>query len=140
MISADDLNALSIRRGTLTPEERVEIEGHVRWTKEFLSVLPWPAELSQVPEIAGAHHEKMNGKGYPEGLVGEQIPLASRVMTVCDIYDALTAMDRPYKSAMGDDRAFDILYSEAKEGLLDTDLVDIFVASRESMQVRNTGA
>ena len=140
LISADDLNALSIRRGTLTPEERVEIEGHVRWTKEFLSVLPWPAELSQVPEIAGAHHEKMNGKGYPEGLVGEQIPLASRVMTVCDIYDALTAMDRPYKSAMGDDRAFDILYSEAKEGLLDTDLVDIFVASRESMQVRNTGA
>jgi len=130
LISAADLNALSVRRGSLTPEERVEIEAHVQWTKDFLAVLPWPKELSQVPEIAGAHHEKMNGKGYPQGLVGEQIPLASRVMTVCDIYDALTAMDRPYKSAIGDDRAFEILYMEAKEGLLDTDLVDVFVASR----------
>ena len=132
------MNALSVRRGSLTPEERVEIEGHVRWTKEFLSVLPWPKELSQVPDIAGAHHEKLNGTGYPEGLKGEQIPLASRVMTVCDIYDALTAMDRPYKSAIGDDRAFEILYSEAKQGLLDTDLVDIFVASRNQAQLANT--
>jgi len=140
LISAEDLNALSVRRGTLTPEERVEIEAHVRWTKEFLSVLPWPAELSQVPEIAGAHHEKMNGKGYPEGLSGEQIPLASRVMTVCDIYDALTAMDRPYKSAMSDERAFDILYSEAEQGLLDSDLVDIFVASRDVSKLQNTSA
>lgn len=130
LISAEDLNALSVRRGSLTPEERVEIEAHVQWTKDFLAVLPWPKELSQVPEIAGAHHEKLNGKGYPQGLVGEQIPLASRVMTVCDIYDALTAMDRPYKSAIGDDRAFEILYMEAKDGMLDTDLVDIFVASR----------
>ena len=137
LISAADLNALSVRRGSLTPEERTEIEAHVRWTKEFLSVLPWPKELSQVPEIAGAHHEKLNGKGYPDGLVGEQIPLASRVMTVCDIYDALTAMDRPYKSAISDDRAFDILYSEAKQGLLDIDLVDIFVASRNQSQIVN---
>ena len=140
LISAADLNALSVRRGSLTPEERIEIEAHVRWTKEFLSVLPWPKELSQVPEIAGAHHEKLNGKGYPDGLVGEQIPLASRVMTVCDIYDALTAMDRPYKSAIGDDRAFDILYSEAKQGLLDTDLVDIFVASRNQSQLVNVSS
>ena len=140
LISADDLHALSVRRGSLTAEERIEIEAHVSWTKEFLSVLPWPKELSQVPEIAGAHHEKLNGTGYPEGLSGAQIPLASRVMTVCDIYDALTSMDRPYKSAMGDDRAFDILYGEAKEGLLDADLVDIFVASRNSDQLRNTSA
>jgi len=137
LISADDLTALSVRRGSLTPEERVEIEAHVQWTKDFLAVLPWPKELSQVPEIAGAHHEKMNGKGYPQGLVGEEIPLASRVMTVCDIFDALTAMDRPYKSAIGDDRAFEILYMEAKEGLLDTDLVDVFVASRNQVKQAN---
>lgn len=140
LISAQDLNALSVRRGSLTPEERVEIEAHVQWTKDFLAVLPWPKELSQVPEIAGAHHEKMNGKGYPQGLVGEQIPLASRVMTVCDIYDALTAMDRPYKSAIGDDRAFEILYMEAKDGLLDTDLVDVFVASRNQTAKVNVRA
>ena len=137
LISADDLTALSVRRGSLTPEERVEIGPHVQWTKDFLAVLPWPKELSQVPEIAGAHHEKMNGKGYPQGLVGEQIPLASRVMTVCDIFDALTAMDRPYKSAIGDDRAFEILYMEAKEGLLDTDLVDVFAASRNQLKQAN---
>lgn len=139
LISSEDLTALSVRRGSLTPDERVEIEGHVRWTKEFLAVLPWPKELSQVPNIAGAHHEKLNGAGYPEGLVGEQIPLASRVMTVCDIYDALTAMDRPYKSAIGDDRAFEILYAEANQGLLDVDLVDIFVASRNQSQSITAG-
>lgn len=140
LISAEDLNALSVRRGSLTPQERLEIEGHVRWTKEFLAVLPWPKELSQVPNIAGAHHEKLNGAGYPDGLVGEQIPLASRVMTVCDIYDALTAMDRPYKSAIGDDRAFEILYAEANQGLLDLDLVDIFVASRNQAALVHTGS
>jgi len=140
LISADDLKALSVRRGSLTAEERVEIEAHVTWTKEFLSVLPWPKELSQVPQIAGAHHEKLNGTGYPQGLSGEQIPLAIRVMTVCDIYDALTSMDRPYKSAMGDDRAYDILYSEAKQGLLDSDLVEIFVASRNSDGLRSSSA
>ena len=99
-------------------------------TREFLSVLPWPPELTRVPEIAGAHHEKLDGSGYPNGLVGEQIPLPSRVMTVCDIYDALTAMDRPYKKAMPVDRALNILEDEAQQGLLDTDMVQIFIASR----------
>ena len=139
LISDEDLTALSVRRGSLTPEERIEIEAHVQWTKDFLAVLPWPKELSQVPDIAGAHHEKLNGTGYPQGLMGEQIPLASRVMTVCDIYDALTAMDRPYKSAISDERAFEILYAEAREGLLDTDLVDVFVASRNQHQRVSVG-
>ena len=97
--------------------------------KEFLSVLPWPPELAQVPDIAGGHHERIDGSGYPLGLVGEQIPLASRVMAVCDVYDALTAMDRPYKPAMGAQAAFSILYEEAKAGLLDAEMVDIFVDS-----------
>ena len=99
-------------------------------TREFLSVLPWPPELANVPDIAGAHHEKLDGSGYPEGLVGEQIPLASRVMTVCDIYDALTAMDRPYKKAMPVEVALAILEDEARQGLLDVDMVTIFIDSR----------
>jgi response regulator RpfG family c-di-GMP phosphodiesterase len=130
LITDADLLALSVRRGSLTPEERREIQSHVTHTREFLSVLPWPPELAAVPEIAGAHHEKLDGSGYPEGLAGEQIPLASRVMTVCDIYDALTAMDRPYKKAMPIERALNILEDEASQGLLDTDMVQVFIESR----------
>lgn len=139
LISKQDLAALSVRRGSLTQEERVEIEAHVQHTRDFLAVLPWPEELSQVPLIAGSHHEKLNGTGYPVGLEGDQIPLASRVMTVCDIYDALTAMDRPYKSAISQQAAFDILYEEAKAHLLDIDLVNIFVASRKQLPAREVG-
>jgi len=139
LISKQDLAALSVRRGSLTQEERVEIEAHVQHTRDFLAVLPWPEELSQVPLIAGSHHEKLNGTGYPVGLEGDQIPLASRVMTVCDIYDALTAMDRPYKSAISQQAAFDILYEEAKAQLLDIDLVNIFVASRKQLPAREVG-
>jgi HD-GYP domain-containing protein (c-di-GMP phosphodiesterase class II) len=127
LITDTDLAALSVRRGSLTPEERREIESHVSHTREFLAVLPWPPELARVPEIAGAHHEKLDGTGYPDGLVGEQIPLASRVMTVCDIYDALTAMDRPYKSAMSVDMALNVLEDEARRGLVDQDVLKVFI-------------
>jgi HD-GYP domain-containing protein (c-di-GMP phosphodiesterase class II) len=130
MIDDDDLLALSIRRGSLTPAERREIQTHVVQTKEFLSALPWPPELAGVPDIAGAHHEKLDGSGYPDGLVGEQIPLAARVMAVCDIYDALTAMDRPYKAAMTPARAVMVLEEEARKGLIDAEVVDVFVTSR----------
>ena len=126
LITAIDLKNLSIRRGSLSEDERLEIQDHVMHTMEFLAVLPWTPELAGVPEIAGAHHEKMNGSGYPLGLQGEEIPLASRVMTVCDIYDALTAMDRPYKSAMSMDTALRILDEEVSAGLLDADLVKVF--------------
>ena len=129
VINEADVLALSVRKGSLTPQERRIIESHVVFTKEFLTALPWPPELANVADIAGAHHERNDGSGYPEGLVGEQIPLASRVMAVADIYDALTAMDRPYKSAISMETAFKILYDEASNGLLDTDLVDIFIDS-----------
>jgi HD-GYP domain-containing protein (c-di-GMP phosphodiesterase class II) len=134
LITDADLLALSVRKGSLTPDERREIQSHVTHTRDFLSVLPWPPELANVPEIAGAHHEKLDGSGYPAGLVGEQIPLASRVMTVCDIYDALTAMDRPYKKAMPIDRALAVLEDEAGMGLLDTDMVSVFIESRVYQQ------
>ena len=130
LLNDAELLALSVRKGSLTPEEREEIESHVTHTREFLAVLPWPPELARVPEIAGAHHEKLDGSGYPLGLEADQIPLPSRVMTVCDIYDALTAMDRPYKPAMSVDSALDVLHDEARLGLLDADVLSVFVDSQ----------
>ncbi|MDG2278736.1 MAG: HD domain-containing phosphohydrolase [Pseudomonadales bacterium] len=132
VITEQDLLALSVRRGSLTPEERRKIQAHVVFTTDFLSVLPWPPELAQVPDIAGAHHERIDGSGYPRGLVAEQIPLASRVMAVCDVFDALTAMDRPYKPSMSDEVAYSILEDEGRRGLLDQDMVQIFIDNRSS--------
>lgn len=129
LITQADLLALSVRQGSLTSEERQEIQSHVVHTQEFLATLHWPPELAGVPKIAGAHHEKLNGSGYPHGLSGEQIPLATRVMTVCDIFDALTAMDRPYKPAMSVDNALAILHKEVDAQLLDADVVQVFVDS-----------
>ncbi len=130
LLTAADAEALAVRRGSLTDSERREIQQHVSYTRDFLAVLPWPAELARVPLIAAAHHEKLNGSGYPLGLVGDQIPLPSRVMTVCDIYDALTAMDRPYKSALSHDSAVAILDDEVRAGMLDADIVSVFIGSR----------
>ncbi|MGB4073137.1 HD domain-containing phosphohydrolase [Pseudomonas sp.] len=130
LLSEGEFGALAIRKGSLTTAEREEIERHVVHTQEFLSLIPWTPDLQGVPHIAGAHHEKLDGSGYPKGLVGDAIPCASRIMTVCDIYDALTAADRPYKPAMPLDRALDILKSEAQSGLLDAELVQLFIASR----------
>ena len=130
-----EMRALSVRRGNLPPEERLEIQSHVNHTWDFLSVLPWPPELAGVPQIAGAHHERLDGSGYPDGLAGEQIPLASRVMTVCDIYDALTSMDRPYRLAISTQAALNILEDEARLGLIDGDMVQIFIEGRIYEQV-----
>ena len=140
LITDHDLLALSVRRGSLTPDERTEIEAHVSHTRDFLAVLPWPAELSGVPLIAGAHHEKLDGSGYPDGRRGEEIPLPSRVMTVCDIFDALTAMDRPYKPAVSVDTAFRILNEEAAAGLIDRDIVDVFISSGSYLKGRSRGS
>jgi HD-GYP domain-containing protein (c-di-GMP phosphodiesterase class II) len=139
LITDHDLLALSVRRGSLTPQERREIEAHVSHTREFLAVLPWPPELSDVPLIAGAHHEKLDGSGYPDGRRGDEIPLASKVMTVCDIFDALTSMDRPYKPAVSVDTAFRILNEEASAGLIDADIVGVFLESGSYLRGRFGG-
>ncbi|MEO4046765.1 HD domain-containing phosphohydrolase [Pseudomonas sp. CAU 1711] len=130
LISESEFAALAIRRGSLTQEERAEIERHVVHTRDFLRLIPWTPALQRIPEIAAAHHEKLDGSGYPKGLVGEQIPYPSRIMTICDIFDALTAADRPYKPAVPVEHALDILQSEVKTGLLDGDLVKVFIDSR----------
>ncbi len=121
---------LGIRRGSLSKEERLEIERHVVHSFEFLRRIPWTRDLQRVPEIAYAHHEKMNGTGYPRGLKGEGIPVESRMMTICDIFDALTAWDRPYKKAVPLDRALAILEDEAKRGAVDVELLRIFLEAK----------
>ncbi len=115
LINVDELQALSIPKGSLTSTEMEEIRSHVTHTEAFLKQIPWTQELQDIPNIAGAHHEKIDGSGYPRGLTGQQIPLASQIMTVCDIYDALTASDRPYKNALPNDVAFKILLNEAEK-------------------------
>ncbi len=125
-----ELSRLSIARGSLDPEERLEIESHVTHTFHFLSQIPWTRELRNVPHIAYAHHEKLNGRGYPRGLAAEDIPIQSKMMTIADIYDALTASDRPYKKALPVERALDILGFEVKDGMLDRELYELFVESK----------
>ena len=130
LISQEDFLALSVRKGSLTELERNEIQSHVVHTYNFLNCIPWTAELKQVPIIAAAHHEKLDGSGYPWGLKDEDIPLPSKLMTIADIYDALTAIDRPYKTTMPVERALDILQQEAKTGQLSADLVQVFIAAK----------
>lgn len=127
---AQEAENLSIAKGSLNKAERLEIESHVTHTFRFLGRIPWTKDLRHVPTIAYSHHEKLNGKGYPNGLRGEDVPVQGRMMAICDIYDALTASDRPYKAALAPERALQILEMEAKEGHLDPDLVAIFVDSK----------
>jgi HD-GYP domain-containing protein (c-di-GMP phosphodiesterase class II) len=130
LITNEELKNLSIPRGSLNDKERREIESHVVHTFNFLKKIPWTRELARIPDIAGSHHEKLDGTGYPRGLKADQIPVQSRVMTIADIYDALTAADRPYKSAMPHDRALDILQSEASRGKIDPALLDVFIEAK----------
>lgn len=130
LIDARELSALSVRKGCLTPEERRQIESHVADSYSFLILIPWTRDLSGVPAIAHGHHEKLDGSGYPMGLSGEQISLQTRILTICDIFDALTAADRPYKKAMAVDDALDILAEECRAGRLDGRLFDVFVGAK----------
>jgi HD-GYP domain-containing protein (c-di-GMP phosphodiesterase class II) len=120
---------LSIRKGTLTDEERDIMNGHVSMTKKILERLPWPNKMSKVTDIASAHHEKLDGTGYPLGLKGEQINLQARIMAVADIFEALSAKDRPYKKPMSLSQAIKILGFMVKDNHIDKDIVDLFINS-----------
>lgn len=128
-LTSDEAACLQIRRGSLSEAERLEINSHVVHTYNFLRQIPWSRSLRGVAEIAGAHHEKLDGSGYPHGLRGDQIPVPARMMAIADIFDALTASDRPYKKAMPTDKALDILASDVARGSLDAELFDIFVGA-----------
>lgn len=130
LINPEEARILSIRKGNLDAAERLEIESHVTHTFNFLVKIPWTRDLAAVADIAYAHHEKLNGRGYPRKLSAQDIPIQSRMMTVSDIYDALTAADRPYKKAISTERALDILRMEVGDGLLDASLVDTFVDAK----------
>jgi len=121
---------LSLSKGSLNEDERKEIESHVSHTFDFLSLIPWTKNLANLPSIAYGHHEKLDGSGYPQGLKANEISIGARMMTISDIYDALTAMDRPYKKALPVERALDILGYEAKEGKVDAGLLDVFIQSK----------
>jgi HD-GYP domain-containing protein (c-di-GMP phosphodiesterase class II) len=129
LLTSPELDALTLSRGSLTPDERREIQSHVSYTFAFLQHIPWTGPLASVADIAHAHHEKLDGSGYPQGLAGDAIPLQSRIMTVADIFDALTAGDRPYKCSLDVESALDILNNEAKQGKVDPLLVDVFIDS-----------
>ena len=128
MLDPQEFRFLSIRKGTLDPQERLEMESHVTHSFHFLTKIPWTPLMRGIPEIAYGHHEKLDGTGYPRQLKGDQIPLQARMMTISDIFDALTAQDRPYKRAVPVHTALDILRAEADDGKLDKDLLGIFVA------------
>ena len=128
-LTEEEVHFLSIKRGNLDPAERKQIEDHVVHSYDFLIDIPWTEELSRIHEIVRGHHEKLNGKGYPDGVTGDRLSLETRIMTVCDIFDALTASDRPYKKAMPVEKALSILRMEADEGALDPDVVELFCSS-----------
>ncbi|HVH62816.1 MAG TPA: HD domain-containing phosphohydrolase [Candidatus Dormibacteraeota bacterium] len=130
MLEPQEFRFLSIRKGTLDPQERLEMEAHVTHSFHFLTKIPWTPVMKRIPEIAYGHHEKLDGSGYPRGLTGEQIPLQAKMMTISDIYDALTATDRPYKRAVTPATALDILHEEAEDGKLDKGLLEVFVSKR----------
>ena len=125
-----EVGSLSVPKGSLNEKDRQEIESHVTHTFNFLSIIPWSDELSRVPDIAYAHHEKLDGSGYPRKLNADQIPVQAKMMTIADIYDALTAWDRPYKKSMPPERALNILGFEAKDKHVDQDLLDLFIDAK----------
>ncbi|MBK9442188.1 MAG: GAF domain-containing protein [Comamonadaceae bacterium] len=126
-LSADEMENLCIRKGTLTTAERDIINYHIVATIKMLERLPWPRHLKNVPEYAGGHHERMDGKGYPKGLSREQMSVQARIMGIADIFEALTASDRPYKPSMKLSQAMDIMNMLKRGGHIDPDLFDVFV-------------
>ena len=129
-LTEDESRKLCISQGTLSEIERLEIESHVNKTYDILKMIPWSKGLEQVPEIAYKHHESLDGNGYPNRITAESIPPQTRIMTICDIYDALVASDRPYKPTLPAERALGIIETQVKAGRLDSDLFDIFVQAQ----------
>ena len=128
--TADELENLTIRAGTLTAAERQIINHHIVVTIKMLQSLPWPSHLKRVPEYAGGHHERMDGKGYPNGLTREQMSVQARLMGIADIFEALTAKDRPYKEGKTLTESLFILGKFKENGHIDPDLFDVFIREK----------
>ena len=134
LLTPDEVYNLSIVRGTLTHEDRQIINNHVTMTYKMLSALPWPKHLRGVPEIAASHHERLDGKGYHRGLTAEQMPLQARIVAIADIFEALTAKDRPYKSGKTLSESLQILGRMAEENHVDSHLFDVFIREKVYLQ------
>jgi response regulator RpfG family c-di-GMP phosphodiesterase len=126
-LSDHEWESLSVRKGNLTTLERLRINSHAISTRKILSRIPWNRDLENIPDIACHHHERVDGSGYPDGLIGEKISFESKVLAVIDIYEALVAQDRPYKPKMAPEKAIAVLRSEAEAKHLDPDIVEFFV-------------
>jgi len=136
-LSNEEKQNLKIGRGTLTVREREIINNHVAVTIKMLKSLPYPEHLRRVPEYAGGHHEKMNGTGYPNGLTREQMSIPARMVAIADVFEALTASDRPYKKAMSLSEALTILGQMKLDGHIDPDLFDVFMQERIYLKYAN---
>jgi len=130
LLTPEEVSSLSIPQGSLNDEERRQIESHVTHSFNFLIQIPWTQEIKYIPWIARAHHEKLNGTGYPNRLRGDEIPVQARMMSICDIFDALSAADRPYKKAVSIEQALDILDMSVRDRDLDSDLFQLFLDAR----------
>ncbi len=135
-LTPDEVITLSIPKGSLTTEERLEIASHVTHTYKFLSNIPWTKTLQNIPLIAYGHHEKLDGSGYPRQVPGETISVQTRMMTISDIYDALTAADRPYKAAVPTPKALAILEDEVRHGKVDAQLLQVFIDAKVYERVK----
>ena len=129
-LTPQEINYLLIEHGTLDEKERLEMELHSEKTYQILKQIPWTRELEQIPNTAYAHHEALNGDGYPLGLYDEQIPLQSKIIAIVDVYDALTAYERPYRKAVSHERALEIISREIEDHHLDADLFNLFVKGK----------
>ncbi len=129
LLTPDEAHRLSVRKGTLTSEERAIINDHAKITVDILNALPFPKKYRDIPQISGNHHEKINGKGYPQGLAGDAISFEARILAVADIFEALTAADRPYKEPNPLSSAMKILYFMARDDEIDRDIVKFFYNS-----------
>ena len=136
-LTADEVENLTIRSGTLTKAERDIINHHIVATNNMLETLPWPRHLTNVPEYAGGHHERMDGRGYPKGLTREQMSVQARMMGIADVFEALTAADRPYKNGMTLSEALAIMVKMCNNGHIDPDLFEVFVSEGVHLRYAN---
>ena len=135
IVTTEELSYLNIQKGTLTTEERSDMEKHVLYSYELLNSIDWPVSLKAVPNVAASHHEKLDGSGYPFHKKAEELGIIERVMAIADIYDALTAKDRPYKKAISPEIAISIIQKEVEAGKLDPVLFDVFATEREAIDM-----
>ncbi len=134
LLTSDELENLLIPHGNLTQKEREIIQHHVVMTYKMLSQLPFPKELSEVPQIAASHHERMDGKGYPRGLKGEEMLIQSRILVIADVFESISAPDRPYRKPAPLSQVFKFMKEMVDEGHLDPVLFDVFLKKKVYLQ------